>query len=180
MEELKPIRTKTDYDAAMQELWRLWDTVERGTPEGDRFEMLSMLVEAYEKEHYPIKLPDPIAAIEHCIESRGLTRRDLAPYLGSPSRVSEILNRRRPLTLQMIRNLEEGLGIPASVLTQKYDLSVAKEAKAKRPAAKRERGYAGSNFTHTSRPRTGRTPKTTTEIAVPRKREHSRTGQVPA
>ena len=139
MEELKPIRTKADYGAAMQELWRLWDTVERGTPEGDRFEMLSMLVEAYEKEHYPIKLPDPIATIEHCIESRGLTRRDLAPFLGSPSRVSEILNRRRPLTLQMIRNLEAGLGIPASVLTQEYDLRVAKEAKAKRPAAQRER-----------------------------------------
>ena len=144
MEELKPIRTKADYDAAMKEIWRLWDTVERGTPEGDRFEMLSMLVEAYEKECYPIKLPDPIAAIEHCIESHGLTRRDLVPYLGSPSRVSEILNRRRPLTLQMIRNLEEGLGIPASVLTQKYDLSVAK-GKAKRPAAQRGRQKAVSD-----------------------------------
>ena len=159
MEELKPIRTKAEYDAAMKEIWRLWDTVERGTPEGDRFELLSILVEAYEKEHYPIKLPDPIAAIEHCIESRGLTHRDLVPYLGSPSRVSEILNRRRPLTLQMIRNLEEGLGIPASVLTQKYDLRVAKEAKAKRPAAQRERQKAVSDFGPGSRARRGRTRK---------------------
>jgi len=159
VEELKPIRTKAEYDAAMKEIWRLWDTVERGTPEGDRFELLSMLVEAYEKERYPIKLPDPITAIEHCIESRGLTRRDLVPYLGSPSRVSEILNRRRPLTLQMIRNLEEGLGIPASVLTQKYDLRVAKEAKAKRPAAQRERQKAVSDFAPGSRARTGRTLK---------------------
>jgi HTH-type transcriptional regulator/antitoxin HigA len=172
VEELKPIRTKAEYDAAMKEIWRLWDTAEPGTPEGNRIEMLAMLVEAYEKEHYSIKLPDPIDAIEHCIESRGLTHRDLVPYLGSPSRVSEIVNRRRPLTLQMIRNLEEGLGIPASILVQKYDLSVAKEAKAERPSAKRERGNAAADFAFSLRERTGRTRKTQTEIATPRRSKH--------
>lgn len=136
--DIKPIKTEADYESVLNEIESLMDA-EPGTPDGDKLEVLVTLVEAYEAKHYKIPLPDPIDAIEHCIESRGLTRRDLAPFLGSPSRVSDILNRRRPLTLQMIRNLEAGLGIPASVLTQEYDLRVAKEAKAKRPAAQRER-----------------------------------------
>ena len=122
--EIKPIRSEADYDAALEEIERLFDS-EPGTPEGERLEVLSILVEAYEDEHYPISLPDPIEAIEYYLESRGLSRSDLEPYIGSRARVSEILNRRRPLTLRMIRNLEAGLGIPAEILIQPYDLRSA-------------------------------------------------------
>ena len=94
-----------------------------------------MLVEAYEAEHYPIPDPDPIELILHVMDARGLTRQDLKPYLGSRARVSEILNRRRPLSLEMIRKLQTGLGLPADVLVQPYELkgtqrrtSVAAEA----------------------------------------------------
>jgi HTH-type transcriptional regulator / antitoxin HigA len=93
-----------------------------GTPAHDRLEVLSILVEAYEAEHHPIPLPDPIGAIEFHMERLGLTRKDLTPYIGSRGRVSEIMNRKRPLTLRMIRNLEEALGIPAEILVQHYDL----------------------------------------------------------
>jgi HTH-type transcriptional regulator/antitoxin HigA len=95
---------------------------EPGTPEGDRLAVLIMLVEAYEAEHYPIPAPDPIELIRHVMEARGLTCRDLEPYLGSRARVSEVLNRRRPLSLEMIRKLQAGLGLPAEVLVQPYTL----------------------------------------------------------
>lgn len=97
----------------------MWEA-KRDTPESDRLELLSILVEAFEREHYPIPLPDPIAAIEHCMESRGLTRRDLEPFIGSRARVSEVLARRRSLTLSMIRRLSVGLRIPTDVLIQPY------------------------------------------------------------
>jgi HTH-type transcriptional regulator/antitoxin HigA len=119
--DIKPIRTEEDYERALGEVEQLANA-QPGTPEGDRLEVLMILVEAYEDEHYPILPPDPIAAIEYYMESRGLTRRDLEPYIGSRARVSEILNKRRPLTLRMIRDLEAGLGIPAEVLIQPYDL----------------------------------------------------------
>ncbi len=118
---IKPIRTEDDYDAALKELDRLIDA-RPGTPEYDQLEVLSILIEAYETEHYPIPLPAPIAAIEFHMERLGLTRKDLEPYIGSRARVSEILNRKRHLTLNMIRNLEKGLGIPAGVLIQEYEL----------------------------------------------------------
>jgi HTH-type transcriptional regulator/antitoxin HigA len=124
--EIQPIRDEADYDAALEEIERLFDAVP-GTPEGDRLEVLSILVEAYEDEHYPVSLPDPIEAIRYYMESRGLSRSDLEPYIGSRARVSEILNRRRPLTLRMVRNLEAGLGIPAEILIQPYDLASAEE-----------------------------------------------------
>lgn len=133
MIELKPIKTEEEYSAAMKEIDRLWDTVESGTPDGDYFDVLFMLVESYEKEHYPIEPPDPIEAIKHYMESRGLTNADLVPYLGSSPRVSEILNRKRPLTLAMVRNLEV-LGIPASILVKEYPLDIKpKQASRKNP-----------------------------------------------
>ncbi len=127
--EIKPIKTEVDYQAALEEIERIFDATP-GTPEADRLEVLVTLVEAYEDEHYDIPLPDPIEAIQYYMESRGLSRQDLEPYIGSRARVSEILNRRRPLTLRMIRNLEEGLEIPAETLIRRYDLVSPKEEKA--------------------------------------------------
>lgn len=115
--DIKPIRTETDYEDALKEVEKLWGTAP-GTPDGDRFEVLFTLVEAYEDQHYPILPPDPVAAIEYYMDSRELDRRDLEQYIGSSGRVSEILNRKRPLTLGMIRKLNAGLGIPAEVLIQ--------------------------------------------------------------
>jgi HTH-type transcriptional regulator/antitoxin HigA len=116
--DIKPIKTETDYDSALKEIADLFDA-EPGTPEGDRLEILATLVEAYEDEHYDIPAPDPIEAILYYMESRGLTRADLEPYIGSRARVSEILNRKRPLTLAMIQRLNQ-LGIPAEALIQPY------------------------------------------------------------
>ncbi len=118
---LRPIRNEEDYETALEEIEALWNA-EPDTPEADRLDILVMLVEAYEAEHYSIPDPDPIELILHVMEARGLTRRDLEPYLGSRARVSEILNRRRPLSLEMIRKLQSGLGIPADVLVQPYEL----------------------------------------------------------
>lgn len=119
--DVRPIRDDEGYENALAEIERLFDA-QPGTPQGDRLEVLSILVEAYEDQHYPVPLPDPIEAIQYHLESRGLSRRDLEPYIGTRARVSEILNRRRPLTLRMIQKLEAGLGIPAEVLIQPYDL----------------------------------------------------------
>jgi HTH-type transcriptional regulator/antitoxin HigA len=117
--EIKPIKTEADYEAALREIEVLFD-VEPGTTEGDRLDVLTTLVEAYEEKHYDIPAPDPIEALNYYMESRGLTRRDLEPYVGSRARVSEVLNKKRPLTLRMIRKLHNGLDIPADVLIQNY------------------------------------------------------------
>ncbi len=119
--EVKPIKTEKDYENALAEIERLFDA-KLGTVEADRLEILTTLVEAYENQHYSIPLPDPVEAIKYYLESRGLTRRDLEIYLGSRARVSEILNRKRPLSLEMIRRLHDGLGIPAEVLIQPYEM----------------------------------------------------------
>jgi HTH-type transcriptional regulator/antitoxin HigA len=119
--EIRPIRTEEDYEAVLAEIESLWGA-SYGSPEGDRFDVLVTLVEAYEQKHYPIEPPDPIEAILHQMESQGLNRRDLEPLLGSRGRVSEILSRKRPLSIEMIRNLQKGLGISADVLIQPYDL----------------------------------------------------------
>ena len=116
--EIKPIRTENDYEAALAEVDRLWGS-DPDTPDGDRFEVLFTLVEAYEEKQYPILPPDPVDAIKYYIDSRGLERRDLEQYLGSSGRVSEILNRKRTLTLAMIRKLNKGLGIPVEILIQR-------------------------------------------------------------
>lgn len=122
--DIKPIKTEGDYEAVLQEIENLFGA-EPGTQAGDRLEILSTLIEAYEEQHYQIPAPDPIEAIKYYMDSRGLSRRDLEPYLGSRARVSEILNRKRPLSLAMIRNLNQGLGIPAEVLIQPYEYQQA-------------------------------------------------------
>ena len=118
--EIKPIKTAVDYHEALGEIGRLF-TAAPDTPGGDRLEVLVTLVQAYEDKHHRLPPPDPVEAIEYYMESRGLSRRAMEPYLGNRGRVSEILNRRRPLTLAMIRRLEEGLGIPTSILIRPYE-----------------------------------------------------------
>ncbi len=124
---VKLIKSDADYQAALREIEQLFDA-RKGTSRGDRLEMLTTLVAAYEDNHFPIPLPDPIEAILYYLESRGLGRQELEKYIGSRARVSEVLNRKRPLTLKMIRNLHEGLGIPASILIQPYKAEVKRRA----------------------------------------------------
>lgn len=119
--QIRPIKTKADHRAALKEIERLMDA-KPGTPAGDRLEVLTTLVDRYESEHDAIEPPDPIEALLYHMESRGLTRRDLEPYLGSRARVAEVLNRRRALTIEMIRKLHEGLGISAEVLIRPYSV----------------------------------------------------------
>ncbi len=122
--DIRPIRTDAEYRLALEEAERLW-TAEPGMPDGDRVEVLATLIEAYEARQYPILAPDPIAAVMFMMEQRGLTRRDLEPAIGSRGRVSEILNRRRPLTLPMVRALSALLHIPTDVLAQPYEIRSA-------------------------------------------------------
>ncbi len=122
--DIKPIKTENDYQAALAEIERLIGA-EPNTPEGDKLDVLTILVETYEEKQYPIDPPDPIEAIIHEMESQGLTRKDLEQYLGGRARVSEILNRKRSLSLQMIRNLQEGLGISAEILINPYPLQIS-------------------------------------------------------
>ena len=122
--DIKPIKTEKDYNSVLKEIETLFDA-KPGTMEGDRLEVLSTLVEVYEDEHYDIPAPDPIEAINYFMESRGLTRADIEPYIGSRARVSEILNRKRPLTLPMIQRLHTGLGIPADVLVKPYKVRMS-------------------------------------------------------
>jgi HTH-type transcriptional regulator/antitoxin HigA len=117
-DELKPIRSKADYEAAMVEFARLWDAKE-GTPESDRLDVLAILIETYEAAHFSIDVPDPIDAILFRMEQQGLTRKDLQPMLGPRNRISEILNRKRSLTIDMIRALHAQLHIPAEILIRK-------------------------------------------------------------
>ena len=114
---IHPIRTKADYKRALRELSAYFDNEpEPGSEDGDRFEILATLVEAYESKHFPIEAPDPIEAIRFRMEQGGLTVKDLVPSIGQPNRVYEVLNRKRGLTLEMIRNLHRNLGIPAESL----------------------------------------------------------------
>ena len=114
---IHPIRTKADYKRALRELSAYFDNEpEPGSEDGDRFEILATLVEAYESKHFPIEAPDPIEAIRFRMEQGGLSVKDLVPSIGQPNRVYEVLNRKRGLTLEMIRNLHRNLGIPAESL----------------------------------------------------------------
>ena len=113
--ELKPIRSEADYEAALAEVERLWGA-KSGTPDGDRLDVLATLIDAYEAEHYPMDPPDPIEAIKFRMEQQGLTRKDLEPIIGTRTRVAEVLNRKRGLSIDMIRRLHERLGISADVL----------------------------------------------------------------
>jgi HTH-type transcriptional regulator / antitoxin HigA len=113
--DIKPIKSERDYKKALKEIESLFDA-QPGTRQGDRLDVLVTLVEAYEAKHHPIDAPDPIAAIHFVMEQRGMKRKDLEPYIGGRSRVAEVLNHKRALTLGMIRKLHLALGIPAEVL----------------------------------------------------------------
>lgn len=116
---IKPIKTKKDYQAAMNRLDVIFDA-KPGTPEGDELEVLGILVDKYEQEHFPIGYPDPIEAIKFRMEQLGYSQSDLAKVVGLKSRASEILSKKRKLTLEMIRQLHQALGIPTDVLIQSY------------------------------------------------------------
>ncbi len=118
---IKPIKTETDYNVALQAVENLMDA-KIDTPKGDRLDVLVTLIEAYEEKHHPIFPPDPVEAIIHQMESQGLSRKDLIPFFGSRARVSEILNKKRSLSINMIRKLQKGLGISAEILIKPYDL----------------------------------------------------------
>lgn len=115
--DIRPIHTEADYKATLREISTLMDAdPDPGTPEGDRLDILATLVQAYEAKHVPISAPDPVEAIKFRMEQSGLSVKDLEPIIGKSNRVYEILNRKRPLTLPMIRRLHQRLGIPAEVL----------------------------------------------------------------
>ena len=112
---LKLIKTETEYAVAKKRLSALMDA-QAGTPEGDELALLAMLIEAYEREHFPLPPPDPVEAIKFRMDQANLKKKDLVPYIGNLDKVNEVLNRKRPLTLKMIRALHHGLGIPAEFL----------------------------------------------------------------
>lgn len=119
--DIRPIKAEIDYQAALEEIERLFDAAPN-TPDSDRLEVLTTLIEAYEEQKYHIPLPDPIDAIMYHVESRGLSRDDLAQYIGSSEVVDDVLSRHRALSIDMIRRLHSGLGISADVLIQPYSL----------------------------------------------------------
>jgi HTH-type transcriptional regulator / antitoxin HigA len=112
---VRPIRSKKDYEVALKAVERLWGA-KLGTAEGDRLDVLATLIDVYETTHYPMDPPDPVEAIKFRMEQQGLTRKDLEPLIGTRTRVAEILNRRRSLSIEMIRRLHKTLGISADVL----------------------------------------------------------------
>lgn len=116
---IRPIKTRKDYQEALSRLEQIFDA-KRGSAEGDELEVLGVLIDTYEKNQYPIALPDPIEAIKFRMEQLGYNQSDLAAVVGLKSRASEILNKKRKLTLEMIRNLHETLNIPTDVLIQSY------------------------------------------------------------
>ena len=116
---IKPIKTKKDYEQALARLEVIFDA-KKGTPKGDELELLGMLVDNYENEKFPIGFPDPVEAIKFRMEQLGYTQSDLANVVGLKSRASEILNRKRKLSLEMIRQIHDSLNIPTEVLIQAY------------------------------------------------------------
>jgi HTH-type transcriptional regulator/antitoxin HigA len=121
MVEVSPIRTEADYEAALAEIEPLM-TARPGTSEGDRLDVLVTLVQAWEAKHHVVDAPDPISLLQFVMEQRGLDRGALQPMIGNRGRVSEVMARKRPLTLEMIRRLQAGLGLPADILVQPYPL----------------------------------------------------------
>ena len=115
--EIRPIKTEQDYNSAIRRIEVLWGA-EKDTPQGDEMDLLVTLVESYEMKHYPIAPPDPVDAIKFRMEQMDMTKADLIQYIGSQSRVSEVLNRKRKLTLGMIKSLYKGLRIPAEILLE--------------------------------------------------------------
>ena len=113
--DIKPIHTDADHSAALNEVELLWGA-KAGTAKGDRLDVLTTLIEAYEERHFPIGPPDPVEAIKFRMEQQGLTRKDLEPIIGTRTRIAEVLSRKRSLSIAMIRRLHDELGIPADVL----------------------------------------------------------------
>jgi len=122
--DIRPIRSDEDHAAALEQIDHLWGA-DPDTVEGARLEILLTLVDAYEEAHHTIPPSDPVSAIKFMMEQRGLSRRDLEPLIGSRARVAEVLNRKRALTLPMIRRLSEGLRIPAEILVRDYPIEQA-------------------------------------------------------
>ena len=120
--DVRPIRTEADYDAALEAIDGLMGAGP-GTPEADRLEVLVTLVEAYEDRRWPVNAPDPVSMIEHVMEARGYRQKDLAALIGSQPRASEVLRRRRALTLPMIRALSTGWNLPTETLVREYELA---------------------------------------------------------
>lgn len=130
--KIKPIKTEEDYDTALSEIDLLWGS-KPDTPKGDKLDVLITLVDAYEQENYPIDAPDPVEAIKFRMEQSGLDRKDLEPFIGSRGRVSEVLNRKRELSITMIRALHSNLQIPLESLVLKQgDTSSSPKAKTRR------------------------------------------------
>jgi HTH-type transcriptional regulator / antitoxin HigA len=119
--ELQTIRSKREYEAALKQAEAWWDAP-AGSLAAKRLDVLTILIEDYEARHFPIDAPDPIEFLHYIMEQRGLSRKDLEPYLGTRARVAEVLNRVRPLSLEMIRKLSGGLGLPAEVLVRRYEV----------------------------------------------------------
>ncbi len=119
--EIKPVKTKRDHVNALKRIEQLMGA-KANSQEGDELDVLVTLVEAFEAKHYSIDAPDPIAAIQHRMEALGMERKDLEPLLGSKSRVSEVLNRKRKLTMDMVRTLHVKMNLPAEALIQDYKI----------------------------------------------------------
>lgn len=138
MENIRPIRNDADLEWAINEVARYFEQEpEPGSADAERFDVLSTLIEAYEDKHYPIEAPDPVSAIVSFMEMRGLKQRDLATVLGSASRASEIVNRRRMLNVDMIQRLHAQWKIPAETLIQPYHLAASDTDRAARKPLKR-------------------------------------------
>ena len=120
--KIKPIKTEEDYESALERINALFDA-KPNTPKGDELEVLITLVSAYEDEHYKIDAPDPVEAIKHIMEAQGMHSQDMIKFLGSSSKVSEVMNKKRGLSLSMIRKLTHGLHIPADILVKEDELS---------------------------------------------------------
>jgi HTH-type transcriptional regulator/antitoxin HigA len=126
MPDLKPIRTEEDYDAALSEVERLWGA-KLGTAEGDRLDLLATLIDSYEQAQFPMDPPDPVEAIKFRMSQQKLTRKQLEPMIGTRTRVAEVLNRRRSLSISMIRRLHSTLGISAEVLIRPSRMATARK-----------------------------------------------------
>ena len=139
----KVIRSRKEHEAALARIEKLMDA-RPGTPAGDELDLLATLVDLYEKEAYPIDEPDPLEAIRFHMEQQGLKPRDLVPYIGSKSKVSEVLSGRRGLSLNMIRGLSSGLGIPAAVLVREtpavYKVKPSRRRAGAMPSSRQSRG----------------------------------------
>ncbi len=122
--QLNPIRTKRDYDAALKQADAWWDAP-AGSPKAERLDLLSLVIVGYESLHFPIDPPEPVELLEYVMQQRGLVRKDLEPFIGSRARVTELLNRVRPLSLETIRKLSEGLDLPTNVLVRMYEVREA-------------------------------------------------------